>query len=405
MKRSSSSIRDFEECEPPTAKRQEAQNATALLNYFDSMAMAAEADCVELAPRHVLDIERLPLFRALSRLIVDAYFKQRAVRLRGKRLCYKRRHQEATLLSYKERVIHALATGYNKSDATDDSNPEAETNGSSGGGDEDDDDEIGTQTQRPATIGTHRLGSDEQLWCLCDAPDRQSIGRVRLFAAWWFANFAVVLLAIRYRKELVTYTLSIENRVRSVCNLNTLVPWCIDLTSELAVDDAAADAPSDPDAQAAAVYATCRYLSDGVISNQTARLVGFICINAMHSTDACLPPISASATVAFDPQCGVFQHPLHTSTTAAAMHYNLERAVRIGNLAMHFFVRQQLPTVPSLCIDSPTILQAALEWLNEQQQRRRRQQPKECDGRFVKGFLAHLVKCLESEAKLSSKTD
>lgn len=389
MKRST---RDFE-CEPlpppPHKHVAEAQNASALLNYFDSMAMASEADQVELSLRYVVDIERLPLFRALAGLIVDAYFQQRAVRLRGKRLCYKRRHQEATLLSFKKRIIQALRAGHEEDIV---SETDSEINSSSSSSDNSDN-AHDMCDGKPDAIGTRVLGGD---WRLCDATDRRCIGRLRLFAAWWFTNFAVVLLAIRYRSELVAHALSIENRVRSVCRLSTLVPWCIDLASELAVEDAAHEAPRDPDAHAAAAYANCRYLCDGVLSTQATRLVGFICINSMHSADACLPPSSTSVvTASFDPQCGLFRHPKHVAT---AEHYNLERAVRLGNLAMHFFVDKQRPTVPALCSDGSTIVQAALDWLREQQQRRQLASDKDepaRDGRLVKGFLGRLIEALD----------
>lgn len=400
MKRST---RDFE-CElsvPPPHGTAEAQNASALLNYFDSMAMASEADQVELSLRYVVDIERLPLFRALAGLIVDAYFQQRRVRLRNTRLCYKRRHQEATLLSYKERVIDALRVGGGDDDgggetSVADTESESGSSGSSSSGDETHD----MHNCKPGAIGTRLLRGN---WNMCDDADRRCIGRLRLFASWWFTNFAVVLMAIRYRGELVTHALSIENRVRSVCRLSTLVPWCIDLAAELEVEDAAHETPRDPDARAAAAYASCRYLCDGVLSTQATRLVGFICINSMHGADACLPPASAvgAAASSFDPQCGVFRHPHH-----AGAHYNLERAVRLGNLAMHFFVDKQRPTVPALRTDGTTILQAALEWLREQQKRQLAGDPQMTtsnDGRFVKGFLGRLIEALDPCQRM--KTD
>jgi hypothetical protein len=402
MKRST---RDFE-CEPPLPPQQkhtaEAQNASALLNYFDSMAMASEADQVELALRYVVDIERLPLFRALAGLIVDAYFQQRTVRLRNTRLCYKRRHQEATLLSYKERIIEALRTGVEEDVSL---AADTDSEGSSSGGSNSSGDDVHDMHNcKPDAIGTRLLSGN---WRLCDAADRRCIGRLRLFASWWFTNFAVVLLAIRYRGELVTHALSIENRVRSVCRLGTLVPWCIDLAAELEVEDAAHEAPRDPEARAAAAYASCRYLCDGVLSAQATRLVGFICINSMHGADACLPPTSAaslsSSSSSLDPQCGVFRHP-----GAAAAHYNLERAVRLGNLAMHFFVEKKRPTVPALCTDGSTIVQAALDWLREQQKRQRDGGgggDLTSDGRFVKGFLDRLIEALDPIGCGQMKTD
>lgn len=391
MKRSTREF-EFESPPPPQQQQQkhtaEAQNASALLNYFDSMAMASEADQVELSLRYVVDIERLPLFRALAGLIVDAYFQQRRVRLSNTRLCYKRRHQEATLLSYKERVIDALRNGRDEEDTS-----VAETDSEVGSSSSDDGDETHDMHNcKPGAIGTRLLSGN---WHLCDEADRRCIGRLRLFSSWWFTNFAVVLMAIRYRGELVTHALSIENRVRSVCRLSTLVPWCIDLAAELEVEDAAHDAPRDPDARAAAAYASCRYLCDGVLSTQATRLVGFICINSMHGADACLPPASTVgvASSSFDPQCGVFRHPHHTGA-----HYNLERAVRLGNLAMHFFVDKQRPTVPALRTDGSTILQAALAWLREQQTRLQMAgdvQMTSSDGRFVKGFLGRLIEALD----------
>jgi len=360
--------------------------------------MASEADQVDLSLRYVTNIERLPLFRALAGLIVDAYFQQRTVRLRNTRLCYKRRHQEATLLSYKERVIEALRRGCNDES---DGASETDSDVNSGSGTSDDSDETTTthdmQNWKPAAIGTHLLRGD---WSLCDATDRRCIGRLRLFAAWWFTNFAVVLLAIRYRGELVTHALSIENRVRSVCRLSTLVPWCMDLSAELTVEDAAHDAPCDPDARAAAAYASCQYMCDGVLSVQATRLVGFICINSMHGADACLPPTSV-VTASFDPQCGVFRHPQH----ATAVHYNLERAVRLGNLAMHFFMDKQRPTVPALRADGSSIVQAAIEWLREQQRRQFLDEPPATDGRFVKGFLRRLFEALDPHNTCPMKTD
>jgi hypothetical protein len=370
----------------------EAQNATALLNYFDSMAMAAEADQVELSLRYVVNIERLTLFRALAGLIVDAYFCQRSVRLRSQRPCYKRRHQEAVLLSHKERIIRALTIGCEETNAP--LETEYESSSTTGGTDSDSskcNETSDMQNWKPDAIGTRMLGNDERVWRLCDASDRRCIGCLRLFAAWWFTNFAVVLLAIRYRKELVTHALSIENRVRAVCNFNTLVPWCMNLAAELAVEDAARETPDDSEARASAIYANCRYMSEGVISSQATRLVGFLCINSMHGSDACLPPIE-TPTATLYPQCGVFRHPIHSP----AVHYNLERAVRLGNLAMNFFVHEQRPTMTELCTDGTTIVHSALEWFAEQKQRRASATPTERDGRTVKGFLERLIETMRT---------
>lgn len=370
----------------------EAQNATALLNYFDSMAMAAEADHVELSLRYVMNIERLTLFRALAGIIVDAYFCQRSVRLRSERLCYKRRHQEATLLSYKERIIRAMTVGREADTAETDSDSSSSATATSSpdtSGSGNCEEAFDMHNWNPDAIGTHMLGNDERVWRLCDSADRRCIGQLRLFAAWWFTNFAVVLLAIRYRKELVTHALSIENRVRSVCHFNTLVPWCMNLSAELAVEDAAREAPSDDEARAAAIYANCRYTSDGVVSSQAARLVGFLCINSMHSSDACMPP-PTTPTASLYPQCGVFRHPVH---------YNLERAIRLGNLAMNFFVHEQRPTMTELCTDGTTIVHAALQWLTEQQLRRASnvdESTESRDGRTVKGFLKRLMETLRT---------
>jgi hypothetical protein len=384
---------------PIVSSAAESENATALLNYFDSMAMASEADHVELSLRYVVNIERLALFRSLAGLIVDAYFSQRSVRLRSKRLCYKQRHQEATLLSYKERIIRTLTTGRE----TDGAETESDSGSSSTttptpsvclSDDTEREEPFDMHDWKPEAIGTRMLGNDEQVWRLCDSADRRCIGQLRLFAAWWFTNFAVVLLAIRYRKELVAYGLSIENRVRSVCNFNTLVPWCMNLAAELAVEDAALEAPNCHEARAAAIYANCKYMSDGVVSSQATRLVGFVCINSMHSADACLPPHTTPPALLY-PNCGVFRHPVHSHL----VHYNLERAVRLGNLAMCFFIHEQRPTMTELSTNGTTIVHAALDWLSEQQRRRQTDTHNARDaqdGRTVKGFLNRLVETLKT---------
>lgn len=422
-------------CEPVTVatKRHrpslEAQNATALLNYFDSMAMAAEGDHVELTLRYVVDIERVPLFRALAGLIVDAYFRQRAVRLHGGNRhyhlpVYKNRFQESVLLSYKGRIVEALTKGRtagvaavgadSDTDSDASSSTTATTTTTPTDSDADNDECADMNSWEPSAIGTKLLGSDENQWRFIDAQDQRDIGQVRLFAAWWFTNFAVVLLAIRYRKELVTHALSIENRVRSVCNFNTLVPWCMNLEAELTVEDAACEPGADADAHAAAAYANCRFSADGVISNEAARLIGFVCINAMHSSDACLPPVfdsvpsPSSPLASFHPQCGLFKHPAMSSSSSSAAasgaHYNVERAMRLGNLAMNFFVREQRATVPQLCTEGTTIVQTAVEWLLEQKQRVSSAPSDTNDGRFVKGFLPRLLETLRTGVDPELKT-
>ena len=399
-----------------------AHNANALLGYFDSMAFASDSDDVQPTLRHVLEIERTPLFCSMASLIVEVYYRQRASKCTRDRTPYKQRHQNATMLSYKSRIAHALAHGSglaSDSDSSSSSDDDENDNNDnhtgatttdddvdSGGGDGGGGDVAEQRKNRdlmlscdPQVIGTRHLGRASQ-WRLCDDADRLCIGRLRQFATWWFTNFAFAMLSVRYRDELIAYTLPIENRVRAVCGFNTLVPWCMNLESELTIQDAATNAPSDDQAQAAHAYASCRFVRDGIISRQTALFAGFVCINAMHSADTCLPPLppQTAAVRRSIVHCGVLQHPARQDDASIALHYNAERAIRIGNLALHFLIAMHRHTVPELQKHDRSIIQATMNWLREQILNRLRQQAPAAPtsgGNCVKGFLSQLMDVLD----------
>lgn len=395
-------------------------NAEALIGYFDSMAFASEADEVQPTLRHVLEIERTPLFRDLASLIVDVYYRQRASKCVRDRIPYKQRHQNATMLSYKSRIAHALVHGSKPSadSDTDDDDDDDNAGSHTGSTTTDDDDDAESDTERPdvalmiscdpGVIGTRQLGRASQ-WRLCDDADRKCIGRLRQFASWWFTNFAFAMLSVRYRDELIAHILPIENRVRAVCGFNTLVPWCMNLDSELTIEDAATHSPTDEDAQAAHAYASCRYVRDGIISRQAALFAGFVCINAMHPADTCLPPLPLSASVNRSMvHCGVLQHPVRQDTTSIALHYNSERAIRIGNLAMNFMICKHRHTVPELQKHDRSIVQATLRWLREQILHRLHQPPSSpattAGGNCVKGYLPELMNVLEESVVADTAT-